>query len=260
MTIRNIFDGLSHPSLTQLKVFNSNRSLPTYSKSITKALAVTLPNTDGFSDRVAYVQEALKSKHFYPVVHIDPRAESVSYEVSRFHNLGCVGFKIHPRFLDWDWTADEQYLFLQTVASQIEKVGSTLFFCTYFSSKASTFPKQDPLFLFAQLVSDHPTLQVVLLHAGGNRLLDYIEFARFNKNILLDLSYSSVKFLGSSYVYDLQYALKNFDERVSFGSDWPYIGHSDAISAISSNILGEKKYPIGEHPVWGRNLQNFMKL
>ena len=67
-------------------------------------------------------------------------------------------------------------------------------------------------------------------------------------------------FYNSSYLFDLKYALNSFDERVSFGSDWPYISHHDAISVISSNIMSSSKYSCANHPVWGDNLKNFIEL
>ena len=52
-------------------------------------------------------------------------------------------------------------------------------------------------------------------------MLRYIEFARANENIVLDLSFTMMKYMRSSLDDDLKFAFRNFDRRIVIGSDAP---------------------------------------
>ena len=95
------------------------------------------------------------------MISVDPRSDNLENEIRNLHELGCIGFKIHPRFLKWDWTDVGQYKYLKRTADYINKLKSTLFFCTYFASTSDIFPKQDPLYIFSKLTSDFPTLKII---------------------------------------------------------------------------------------------------
>ena len=61
----------------------------------------------------------------------------------------------------------------------------------------------------------------MLLHAGCVDFLRYVEFALTNPNILLDLSFTILKYQGSSLDADLRFAFRTFDRRICIGSDFP---------------------------------------
>ena len=261
MTIGSIFDGLTHPSLEDLKCWSKIKPV-NYSLSVHRALAVSLPTLVSAEEEFEYIECALNTDHFYPVISIDPRNDDIEKKIHDLHASGCVGIKIHPRFLNWDWTAHGQEIHLHRVAKALVQTGCTLFFCTYFASRAALYPKQNPLSIFAVMLAQYSNLKMVLIHSGGPNLLEYIEFARFNENILLDLSYAPVKFANSSYTLDLRYALEYFDKRVSFGSDWPYVSHQDAIASLAKQLPCGTSVKQGGHlhGVWGTNLKTFLGL
>jgi hypothetical protein len=51
--------------------------------------------------------------------------------------------------------------------------------------------------------------------------MSLVQLARFNSNILIDLSYTFIKFKYSTLEMDIKYLLNNFDKRICFGSDYP---------------------------------------
>jgi predicted TIM-barrel fold metal-dependent hydrolase len=66
-----------------------------------------------------------------------------------------------------------------------------------------------------------PAARVVLAHGGGVDLLRHAELVRHNDNLLLDLSFTLLKYAGSSIDADVAWLLAQFDRRVCVGSDHP---------------------------------------
>lgn len=261
MKIEKIFDGLTHPSIQVLREWRRGRPSG-YSNNVSAALAVSLPPIKKEGEDERYIEAALETNHFSPVMAIDPREPKIEAQINKYTRLGSVGIKVHPRFLSWNWTDAEEFHHLDELGALLTALNTPLFFCTYYAARADLYPKQDPIYILSNLLSKHPNLKMVLLHGGGNRLMDYIEFARFNNNILLDLSFSPIKYAGSSYDYDLSYALSKFNKRISFGSDWPYCNQDDAIAAIlSARALNETNDEMSaDEGVWGGNLKSFLDL
>jgi predicted TIM-barrel fold metal-dependent hydrolase len=134
-------------------------------------------------------------------------------------------------------------------------------FCTFYPSNASVYPKTDPLFIFSELLSQHPKAKIIFMHGGGVEILKYAEFARYNKNILLDLSYTVSRYKGSSIDNDLIYVLNNIDQNLCFGTDAPYVQPREAIYDLSELIKKTKFCDSWKsHKIWFDNLNNFLGL
>jgi hypothetical protein len=66
----------------------------------------------------------------------------------------------------------------------------------------------------------------VLAHGGVTELLKYADLVRFAPQLLLDLSFTIMKYAGSSLDLDLAYVIKNLDQRVCVGTDFPEFDHA----------------------------------
>lgn len=81
-------------------------------------------------------------------------------------------------------------------------------------------------------------------HAGGYKILDFIEICEFNKNVWLDFSFTQNYFgmIGTKEelkaVTDIiRYAFKStMKDRILFGSDYPYENQEDCIAFYRENV------------------------
>jgi len=65
------------------------------------------------------------------------------------------------------------------------------------------------------------------MHGGDVQVLRYSELVRFNETLLLDLSFTMMKYRGSSIDTDLAYLFRKFDQRICIGTDHPEYSHED---------------------------------
>jgi hypothetical protein len=62
----------------------------------------------------------------------------------------------------------------------------------------------------------------VLLHGTGTTMLDLYEIVRCNDHLLLDLSFTIMRYRGSARLDDdMHFLFKTTDRLVTVGSDWP---------------------------------------
>ena len=181
------------------------------------AAAVALPETDPrFHARMC----AEDPDFFFPVA---PWRSGASGDVvRRFSVLVDAGFravKVHPRFGGPAFSSDE---FRQLAACSASSQ-TVLFVCTYPFGPARSRLGDHILDDLEQALADNPGLRLVLLHGGGPDLLRYAEFARANPaEVLIDLSLTLMKYRGSSIDLDIAFLVEMFDQRISFGSDYPW--------------------------------------
>ena len=94
-----------------------------------------------------------------------------------------------------------------------------------------------------EIVCRYPNLFFVLLHGGGSRVLSLTEAMQGCTNVFIDISYTLCRYAQSSIWYDLQFLINTFDRRIIFGSDFPEISLSTAMSVMRSltpNIAEDK--------------------
>lgn len=253
-----IFDAIVHPQKSEednLRIVSDLKSAGVFG-----ALAIPLPGVESF-DLKSFVMWCKKSELFYPI-SLFTLGKSIRDQVMHAKNYGCYGIKVHPRFLKWDWTKTSEEKILRELFSECKTFGLAILFCTYFSCDVSISPKRNPIYIFTKLLKEFPGVKIVMMHAGGHNILDYIEFSRFNENILLDLSFTILKFKDSSIDFDIKYALKNFDKRVCFGSDAPYYNPTEVSKRVKELLheIDSRDEYINSHGVWSKNIINFLEI
>jgi predicted TIM-barrel fold metal-dependent hydrolase len=85
-----------------------------------------------------------------------------------------------------------------------------------------------------------------------------MEIARAFNNVLLDLSFTINKYIGSSLDLDIKYLFESFDQRICIGSDFPQYSISEMrnrFNIFAENINAEKALNIAI-----KNLTNFLKF
>lgn len=223
-----LFDSLTHPTI------NSNWILPGYphkstlqklllemeENNISKALAVGM-NGIGEYDEKKYAPFILsRTNKLLPVAFFDINSfnslSEINLKLRKLKKLGYKGIKLHPRLGDFTLINKN----LPEIIKSANYYNLPVLLCTYFYCNKSDSHLNNTENLIA-LLEKVPEEKIILLHGGGIKLLEYMEIAKFFKNTLLDLSYTIVKYAGSSIELDIEYLFNNFDKRICVGSDFP---------------------------------------
>lgn len=100
---------------------------------------------------------------------------------------------------------------------------------SYGTSKMYTYDNMR----LACVVSDHIfETPIIIVHAGGYRVVEAMLLAADKRNVWLDTSFSLPYYQYSSIEQDFAYVIKKMNyRRVVFGSDHPYIPFGEALSS-----------------------------
>ena len=259
-----IIDSLTHPTI------DTNWILPQYPQksaidklisnmdhcNISHALAVGMKGI-GQYDEKQYIDFIKPHTHrLIPIAFFDLNDDltlaDISHKLSTIKILGYKGIKLHPRISNFKL----QNPLLAPIIKQANELQLSVLLCTYFYSQSSnSFNNIEQL---ANLIFKLDGAQVILLHAGTVRLLETIEIARANNNVLLDLSLTICKYKGSSLDLDIQFAFNSFDKRICIGSDFPEFSGSELrerFNFYAKNIQKNKMENIAF-----RNILKFLQL
>ncbi|OGI06599.1 MAG: hypothetical protein A3F80_06135 [Candidatus Melainabacteria bacterium RIFCSPLOWO2_12_FULL_35_11] len=231
------FDSLTHPTVNSHSDDTSfeavKNQMSTY--GFKWALAVGLDDVNDYNHE-SFIKECLKYKCFIPIAGVNPKKEEkvLAKEIDHIKELGFKGIKIHPRLSQIDWS----YETLPIILNLASKKGLVTLLCTYMHGKITNGNYNDPFISLINLLSLSPEAKVVLLHGGDVRLLQYAELVRGNQNLLLDLSFTILKYRGSSLDLDIKFLFERFDKRICIGTDHPSYSHKDLIERVKEFSLG----------------------
>lgn len=98
---------------------------------------------------------------------------------------------------------------------------------SYGTSKMYKYDNLKLACFVADFISKAP---IVIVHAGGYRIIEAMLLAADKKNVWLDTSFSLPYYENASIEIDFSYVLKKMNcERIVFGTDHPYIEFNDAL-------------------------------
>lgn len=251
-----LFDSLTHPTRTGRFLGKKEASFAALcaalkKNKIQKACAVGIAGCDGYEHEL-FMRECRRHPELVPIAGFDPACGNVRKELEKIKALGYRGIKIHPRFSGLD-PADSRFTRAFEAAMRQKLV---IFYCTYEHSHLVTYPAADPFYSLVRHLKKAPEAKVVLLHGGNVRLLQYAELVRSNPNLLLDLSFTLMKYPGSSLDLDIRFLMRHFDRKLSVGSDYPDFSIKDfrtRFEALSRGIEKSKLQNIAY-----KNLEKFL--
>jgi len=172
---------------------------------------------------------------FVPIGSIDPCSlpgGEVDEAVADIAAQGFAGLKLHPRLNEYD-PLDERCLDAIRGAG---RHGLVLFLDTFFRQRG--VPTRHPLDVIDHIAIACPDTQIVLLHGAGAALLETSELVRLHKQLVLDVSFTLLKYAGSSLDDDLRYLFSRLDQRVVAGSDFPEYLPSEALARVENMMDG----------------------
>ncbi|MAY62247.1 MAG: hypothetical protein CML29_08545 [Rhizobiales bacterium] len=253
-----LFDSLSHPTLTgQWFARDLDATWPTLVKGMreggfSRACAVGLAGVEGY-EHEAFVEACRPHPELVPIAGIDPRGDLAS-ELRRVKDLGFAGIKLHPRLSGFTLGDD----CLADAFRAAREVDLPVFLCTYCHGPVERAPLEDPLYGLARALRAVPDVRLLLLHGGDVELMRYMQLVRHSPNILIDLSFTMMKYPGSSLDLDLAYLMRGFNRRTCFGVDHPEYTHADVrarFDELSAGLSAEERENVGF-----RNLARFLRL
>lgn len=187
---------------------------------VRQSLAVGMgPRLGGYDERTyaEWVRRSIPGAE--PVAWCCPaelKGRSLNSEMQRLRSLGYVGIKLHPRLADFCY--DDPCLpdLIKAAADH----GLVSLICTY---PAAVRPDAHRMSFesLCGLLARIDQSPLILLHGGLTRVLELSELLRSCSNVLLDLSFTMLRYAGSSLDLDLRFLMQTFDRRLCVGSDHP---------------------------------------
>jgi predicted TIM-barrel fold metal-dependent hydrolase len=221
-----LFDSIAHPSIDGSWLgkphHNSFDNLITAYKAeqVAGGCAVSLPFIEDEQLAEFYKKcDTCTAVKLYPVAAFNFTEPDFEEKIRKIKAMGYNAIKIHTRLSKLDIDAD--YNKLRTVFTFCEQYNLIIFFCTYYHTNIECTPLNPLSYYLIKLLKAAPKLKIILLHGGDVNVMQMAQLARFNSNILIDLSYTFIKFRGSSVEQDIIYLMNNFDRKICFGSDYP---------------------------------------
>jgi predicted TIM-barrel fold metal-dependent hydrolase len=168
-----------------------------------------------------YVLECARNsgRRLVPIAGINPssfaHAASAAGEVETLAGSGFAGIKLHPRLNGFE---PQDVRALEAIRAASAR-GLVVFLDTFFRQRAHA--ARHAADTIDAIAHDCPEARIVLLHGGGAALLEVAEVVRVHPSLILDLSYTLLRYEGSSLDLDLRWVMSRLDQRVVIGSDMP---------------------------------------
>ena len=252
-----LLDSLSHPTLSgtwQGRDATFQQVADAAAQNgFSAACAVGIAGKEGY-EHAAFMRQASQHERLIPVAGLDPGVSDLAGELEPIADLGSPAVKIHPRFSGYQPEASS----LGALFEAVHAHGLVTFYCTYVHASIPDYPDGDPLYTLVGALKRAPEARVVLLHGGDVRLMQYAQLVRHNPNLLLDLSFTALKYPGSSLQLDIAYLVRHLDQRLCVGVDHPDFTHAELrnwFEGVTADLAVDKAHNIGH-----RNLERMLGL
>jgi predicted TIM-barrel fold metal-dependent hydrolase len=253
-----LFDSLSHPTLSGDWFGRGvDASFETLARDMqgadfARACAVGLAGQEGY-DHAAFAARCRAFTQLVPVAGVAPKPTAeIDRELDMVRDLGFHGIKLHPRTSHFGYHESR----LADTFRSAARRGLPVFLCTYFHASIEHYPTADPLYALAHALRAAPDVRLVLLHGGTVELMRWMQFVRHMPNILFDISFTLMRYRGSSMDADLAWLFQGFEDRTCIGTDHPECRHADVrirFEELASRGTSEAIRKIG-----GLNLSRFL--
>lgn len=189
---------------------------------------------------------------FVPIAGVNPRVlattRRVEAVVRQIKAQGFAGIKLHPRLNGYD------PLDVKCIAA-IDAAGANGLIVLL----DTLFRRQGLATRHAPDVIDHlaaacPETKILLLHGTGPSMMELYEIVRCNDNLILDLSYTIMRYRGSNRLdSDMNFLFKSTDQLVTIGSDFPEYSPKATLQRFGELIEGVEPHRLEN--ITHRNLE-----
>lgn len=155
-----------------------------------------------------------------PIAGLNPRllptTRRIEAVLKQLKAEGFAGIKLHPRLNGYDPLDAKCVAAIDAAGAQ----GLVVLLDTLFRQRGlATRHAPD---VIDYLAAACPETKILLLHGTGPTMMELYEIVRCNDNLMLDLSFTMMRYRGSSRLdADMNFLFKSTDQLVTIGSDFP---------------------------------------
>jgi predicted TIM-barrel fold metal-dependent hydrolase len=177
-----------------------------------------------------------------PIAGLNPRTlptiRRVEAMVEDIAATGFAGIKLHPRLNGYD-PLDSKCIAVFEAAAKHKLV---IFLDTLFRQRGlATKNAPDTIDFIANAC---PDTRVLLLHAGGPSMMELWEIVRMHPNLMVDFSFTMMRYAGSRLDDDIRFFLRTSDQLTTFGSDFPEYSPAASIDRFHTLVQGIEPHRI----------------
>lgn len=232
---------------------SEERLLGTFDRRLRKALLVGMEEEK--NNHLLSVSRRHPDK-FIPIAAIELKpgdsTDRLEEKIIDFKRMGFRGIKIHPRRLNMN-------LANPCISRAVGLAGRhrlVSLLCTV--HRAPLPPLKRPLYdILHQICDENRNSKLVLLHGGYFEVLATSEIIIPFEHVLLDLSFTIIRFQDTHIVEDIRYLFKAFDRRLCLGSDFPEYTMKEVLRVIEKKGLHRDLSREKLENIFSRNLQEF---
>lgn len=189
---------------------------------------------------------------FVPIAGLNPCAlattRRVEAIVKQIKQQGFAGIKLHPRLNGYDPLDAKCIAAIDAAGEQ----GLVVLLDTLFRRKGLATKHAPDVIDF--LVAACPETRMLLLHGSGPTMMELYEIVRCNDHLLLDLSFTLMRYRGSSRLdADMNFLFKTTDQLMTIGSDFPECSPKEMLQRFGALIHGVEPHRLDN--ITHRNLE-----
>ena len=159
-------------------------------------------------------------QRFVPIAGLNPRllptTRRIEAVLRQLKAQGFAGIKLHPRLNGYD-PLDPKCIAAIDAAGQL---GLVVLLDTLFRQRGLATKHAPDVIDY--LAAACPETKILLLHGTGSTMMELYEVVRCNDNLMLDLSFTMMRYRGNSRLdADMNFLFKSTDQLVTIGSDFP---------------------------------------
>lgn len=178
---------------------------------------------------------------FIPIAGLNPKPlptlRRVEAVVAKIAAQGFAGIKLHPRLNGYDPLEAKCIAVIESAANH----NLVIFLDTLFRQRGlATRHAPD---VIDYLAAACPETRIVLLHGTGPTMMELYEIVRCNDNLLLDLSFTIMRYRGSDRLdNDMHFLFKTTDQLITIGSDFPEYTPSEILERFKQLTPGVESH------------------
>ena len=196
---------------------------------VSKALLVGMPNCA--QEHILMASNTYRDL-FIPIAGLNPTQFHDQNELFDYLNhlkqKGYRGVKLHPRFGKHLPDCKEVHWVLDSCA----KLNMVVLLCTMWGPPTPLMTKSVKNTVH-HLCEATNGATLILVHGCTTDILSISDIIVKYSNVLIDASYTIIKYIESSVRQDLEYLMKHCDKKLIIGSDFPEFTYDDVLKTIA---------------------------
>ena len=207
-----------------------------------------------FKERLKFLNNCKKFSNLTPVAFLR-NTKNLKSEIDNIIKLKYRFVKIHPRKLKINY---QNIKFYKKVFLKLKKKTNIIILWCTFDGWTNQANELNQIEVLSKLINLAPKNKIILMHGGGPNLLKFYEKFRFLNNVYIDLSYTLLHYQKTSLEKDIIFLMRNFDKRLTIGSDFPEFKLNDLVKISKKYSIKSKISEIKRKNIFSNNLKKLI--